>query len=254
MSLTFSGPVPVPEPQTSPLSILITGASRGLGYEAVVQYAKAHKDNVVIAGVRDTSSAALKALSAYPNVHVVQLDVSKEDSIRASVKETSRYVKAVDVLINNAGIYGALEAGDPVKVTSAQFQEVFTSNVLGPLLTTQAYLPLLRLSSAPKVVSVSSALGSNAFANAFGAPTVSYGLSKAALNYLNTAFRYAEPNVTFLSIHPGWVATDMGKASGGAPPTTTPDSVQAIRYYIAEKTIKNTGEFLDCMTGNTIPY
>ena len=54
---------------------------------------------------------------------------------------------------------------------------------------------------------MSSALGSNAFANAFGAPTVSYGLSKAALNYLNTAFRYAEPNVTFLSIHPGWVAT-----------------------------------------------
>ena len=145
-------------------------------------------------------------------------------------------------------------AADATTVTSAQFNEVFATNVTGVLLTTQAYLPLLRKSSNPKVINVSSALGSNIYANAFGKPTTSYGLSKAALNYLNTAFRYAEPKVAFISIHPGWVATDMGKAAGGAPPTSTPDSVQALRFYIAEKGIANTGEFVDMMTGNAVPF
>jgi len=253
--LTFTGAVPIPAPQSTPLSVVITGASRGIGYELVVQYAKAHQGNVVIAGVRDPSQAALKSLSAYPNVHLVQLDVASESSIRASVSEVERYTSHLDVLVNNAGIYGDLEAGDPTRVTAQQFTSVFTTNVTGVLLTTQAYLPLLRKSSVgAKVINVSSGLGSNVYANAFGAPTTSYGLSKAALNYLTTAFRYAEPTITFIAIHPGWVATDMGKASGGAPPTNTADSVQAIRFYIQEKGIQSTGQFLDTMTGQIIPY
>jgi NAD(P)-dependent dehydrogenase (short-subunit alcohol dehydrogenase family) len=219
------------------------------------QYAQAHKDNLVIAGVRDPKAESVKALRGLPNLHVVHLDVTDEASIRQSVVEVERLTKHVDVLINNAGVYGEADGADPVKATAAQFTSVFTVNVTGVLLTTQAYLPLLRRSTAgAKVINVSSGLGSNQFANAFGKPTLSYGTSKAALNYLTTAFRYAVPEVTFLSIHPGWVATDMGKGAGGAPPTQTPDSAQAIRYYVQKANTSNSGDYLDTMTGNTLPY
>lgn len=254
MSFAMVGPTPVPKPQTSPLSVVVTGASRGLGYELVIQYAKAHKDNTVFAGVRDLKAKAVQALSAYPNVHVVHLDVSDEASIKSSVKEVERHAKHVDVLVNNAGIYGAPEAGDPTVATGAQLTEVFRVNVVGTILTTQAYLPLLRQSSNPKVINVSSGMGSNAMANALGKPSLAYGLSKAGQNYATSAFRYGEPKVMFLAISPGWVETDMGKAGGGQPPVKTEDSMQALRYYIAEKTSANSGEFLDIMSGKLISY
>jgi NAD(P)-dependent dehydrogenase (short-subunit alcohol dehydrogenase family) len=254
MAVTFTGAVPVPTAQSAALTVLVTGAGRGIGAELVVQYAKAHKDNVVIAGVRDPSATSNLSFSAYPNVHTVQLDVSSEQSIRASVAEVERYITRLDVLINNAAIIGDASAASPVKVTAQQFESVFSTNVTGVLLTTQAYLPLLRKSTVgAKVANISSSLGSNQYANLFGYPTVSYGLSKAALNYLTTAFRYAEPTITFLAIHPGWVQTDMGNSVGSAP-TLIPQSVQAVRYYIGEKGIQNTGEYLDTMTGNLIAY
>ena len=151
MSISMIGPVPVPKPQTSPLSIVITGASRGLGYELVVQYAKAHKDNIVIAGVRDPAVASVKNLAAYPNVHVVQLDVANESSIKASVKVVERFTQHVDLLVNNAGIFGAAESANAVVATASQMVEVFQVNVVGVVLTTQAYLPLLHKSSTAKV-------------------------------------------------------------------------------------------------------
>ena len=253
MAMTFKGPVPVPKPQTSPLTIIVTGAGRGIGHELVLQYAKAHKDNVVFAAVRDSKTKAVQALSAYPNVHIVHLDVSDEASIRASVKEVERVTQHVDVLVNNAAVVGDADSADPCKVSGAAFNALMNTNVTGVLLTTQAYLPLLRKSSAAKVINVSSVLGSNAHANDFGRVFVAYGLSKAALNYLTTAFRHSEPQIAFLAIHPGWVQTDMGSAAG-SPPTLTTDSVSAIRYYIAEKGLSHSGDFLDTMTGDIIPF
>ena len=253
MSMTFVGPVPVPAAQSSPLNVLITGASRGIGLELVEQYAKAHKDNVIIAGVRDPSSASVKGLSAYPNVHVVQLDVSSESSIRGSVKEVERHIPHLDVLINNAGIYGAKEGGDPTKVTVAQFQEVLNTNTIGVLVTTQAYLPLLHKSSDAKVLNVSSGIGSNTMAGMWGTTFAAYGTSKAALNYLTSSFKHADPKVTYLTCSPGWVQTDMGKGSG-SPPTTVSDSAQALRFYVAQKGLKNSGEYFDAMTGDIIPH
>ena len=132
---------------------------------------------------------------------------------------------------------------------------MFEVNVVGQLLVTQAYLPLLRQSTVGgKVINVSSALGSHTYAAVFGKPTVSYGLSKAALNFLTTVFRHAVPEVTFICVHPGWVDTDMGRGSGGAPPTQTKDCAQAMRYYVAEKGIKDSGLFLDIPSGQPIPF
>ena len=86
MSLTFSGPVPVVPEQPSPLSVLVTGASRGLGLELVRQYAAAHPSHVVLAGVRQPSAAAsLQAVAAaHTNVRIVPLDVDSDASLHTA--------------------------------------------------------------------------------------------------------------------------------------------------------------------------
>jgi len=253
MSLTFSGPVPVPSPQSTPLSILITGASRGIGYTLVRQYAEAHPQNIVLAGVRDPSSQQIQHYaSQHKNVHIIHLDVNDVKNIQQSVSSVRLFTDHIDVLINNAGTMGE---GDPKIVTQQEMIRVFQTSVIGPLSVTQSYLPLLHASTVgAKVIQVSSSLGSNQYANALGMPFISYGTSKAALNYVNTVLKSSFPDITFLSIHPGWVDTDMGNEAGSTPPTKPQDSAQAIRYYIQNKSKANSGEYLDTMTGNQIPY
>ena len=256
MSLTFSGPVPIVPAQQSALTVLITGSSRGLGLELVRQYATAHKDNVVFAGARNPDKAGqLQALAkAHSNVHVVELDVDSDKSIKASVLAVERHASHVDVLINNAAISPVEGARTPLQTTSADFDRVFHTNVTGTLATTLAYIPLLQRSKVgAKVANISSLLGSNLQAAEFGAPFMAYGVSKAAVTYLTTCFKHAVPDVAFLALHPGWVATEMGSVAG-APPTHIEDSVSALRYYIATRSLSHSGDFIDCMTGNIIPF
>ena len=252
MSLTFTGAVPVPKAQTAPLNVLITGAARGLGFGFVQQYAEAHPSNIVLAGVRKANPQLTALASTHSNIHIIPLDVSDEASVKASVTQVSGLVPHLDVLINNAAI-ASVEALDPLTTSAHTFNQVLTTNVTGIHSVTLAYLPLLRLSADAKVANIGSVIGSNTHAAMFGQPLIAYGVSKAAVNYLTTCFRHAVPEVTFLSLHPGWVATDMGSVVG-APPTRPQDSVQAVRYYIAEKTIKDSGAYVDCMTGDSIPF
>ena len=255
MSLTFVGPVPVVPPQSGPLTVLITGSSRGLGLELVRQYATAHADNVVFAGVRKPAQATELAsiAAAHSNVHIVTIDVDSEESIQASVPIVERFTSRLDVLVNNAAI-SPPEALSPLKTTAADFNRVMNTNVTGTMATTLAYVPLLQRSKVgAKVANISSLLGSNMQAAEFGQPLISYGVSKAALTYLTTCFKYAVPDVTFLALHPGWVATEMGSVVG-APPTQIKDSVAALRYYIATRDQAHSGDFIDCMTGNAIPF
>src|ERR1700723_479492 len=89
MYARFNGPVPVPPTQSRSLNILITGASRGIGYELVQQYAIANKNNQVFAAVRNVSGESSEPLTTYAkshsNVHIIPLDVSSPESISSSV-------------------------------------------------------------------------------------------------------------------------------------------------------------------------
>jgi len=259
MSFSFTGPVPVPAAQTKPINILITGASRGLGFGLVQQYAEAHNKNQVFAGVRSVNGTTSKGLISFAkthtNVHIIPLDVSNDQSVVDSVSHVTKLVNHIDVIVNNASHLGR---PDGVKTTSADLVTTYRTNVVGPLLVVQAYLPLLQASSEAKVIIVSSTVGSNSLASKYVASGFySYYTSKAALNYLNNLLSHAIPNILFLAIHPGWVDTDMGGAAaeGTRPPTTIQDSVQAIRYYTAEKNAKaNNGEYLDITNGQIIAY
>ena len=260
MSLTFAGAVPVPAPQSEALHVLITGAARGIGFELVKQYADAHAKNLVFAAVRDPSKESSKPIVAlaasHPNVHVLTLDVASPDSITASVSEVQRVTDHLDIVINNAAETTDTEGGSALTASAAAFESIFRTNVTGTMLVTRAYIPFLRRSKAQggaKSINISSALGSTQYATLFG-PTVSYGVSKTAVNYLTVVLAHEVPDVTFLSIHPGLVLTDMAKSRGIKAPTSVQDSVQAIRYYTAENGLKSSGKFLDMMTGKPIPY
>lgn len=170
------------------------------------------------------------------------------------MNEVEKVTDRLDVLINNAAVSGGAEANDPTTISSKLFSSVINTNVTGVLIVTQTYLPLLQRSNSAKVVNVSSNVGSNKVAVdiASFAVLAGYGVSKAALNYLTTAFSLSVPTVTFLAVHPGWVATDSGNKAGKAP-TSVHDSVQALRYYIAEKSTANSGEYFD-LNGDAIAY
>ena len=253
--MSFTGAVPSPAPQASPLSVLVTGAARGIGFELVHQYLQAHPSNVVFAGVRDPEAAPalIRLAAAHPTtLHVIPMDVSNADSVQASLHLVQAQVDHLDHVINNAGQLGDPSSHNPLTATPAHLLFLFTTNVVGAQLVTQTFLPLLLRSPQPKVANVTSRLGSNAFANRQG-PKLGYGVSKAALNYLTTAWRFAAPEVTFLALHPGWVATEMGSSLGKAP-VQPHEAAQAIRYYISEKTISNSGEYVDVVSGSIIPH
>ena len=259
-SYGFDGPVPVPAPQAAALHVLVTGASRGIGFELVRQYAQAHPDNLVFAAVRNPSSDTAKAvvpmrppIATYTSSHSTS---TVHDSVQASVAAVLGSTQHLDLLINNAGETSSGTARSALTTTAAEFERLFHTNTTGTLMVSQAYLPLLRKSSAAggaRVVNVSSALGSTQFATVFG-PTVGYGVSKAAINYLTRVFAHEVPDVTFLAIHPGVVQTNMAKGAGVDAPVTVSDCAQAIRHYIEEKGVADSGMFLYIMTGKPLPY
>lgn len=258
-SATFApGTAPVPQPQSSPLTILITGASRGLGLELVKQYSAAYETNTIIAAVRDpaskSSSEVLAFASAHPNVHVIPMDVSSEASIKASVSHLPASVKHVDLLYNNAGIMGPLT--DLEGLTSASVLEVLNVNVVAPLIINATYLPLLRASPNPKVIVVGSAMGSSVLTEAIvGMKSIPYSLSKSGAAYVSNALHFAIPDVTFLAIQPGWVETEMGSLGGTVkPPVQQKESIQAIIAAIQNKNRAQSGQFFSTVTGNILPY
>ena len=252
----FPNGAPVPPPQSKPLTLLITGASQGIGFELVKQYTAAHPDNVIFATVRDpagdSSTALHKFAQSAPHIHIIALDVSDEASIKASLPAVRVHTDKLDLLINNAGI-----SGHPTSIpdsTRAELIDKFITNSVGPFQVVQTYLPLLQASSASpaQVINVSSGLGSNAIAAVFGKGVVfpAYGTSKAALNYLNTVLAECYDNIQFTSISPGFVRTrqDAGQK------VSVEECVNGIRHLIATTGLKESGLFIDNITREQIPY
>ncbi|KAH6633055.1 hypothetical protein C7974DRAFT_412083 [Boeremia exigua] len=201
--------------------ILVTGGNNGIGFDTVAALAAASPTNYVIIGSRNLSkgTAALEKIKAknYPgSTDLVQLDVTDDSSIFAAATSISQTHGRLDVLINNAGI--CPEPSDPTWPTRQQMRDVFETNVFGPTVVTQAMLPLLRKSTDPRIVNVTSSLGSIATRldpsdQVAGPNYPGYRMSKAALNML-TAYTYAleeAKGVKVWSFCPGFVVTDLGR-------------------------------------------
>jgi NAD(P)-dependent dehydrogenase (short-subunit alcohol dehydrogenase family) len=180
--------------QLKPIA-LITGANRGIGFELARTLARDHSFHVLL-GSRDVVSgtSALAVLSSEGlSVELLILDTNFDDSIMAAAKNVEQNHGRLDVLVNNAGI--SIDPYPTTEFTQLRrvFQDTFNTNVFGSATVTEAFIPLLYKSSLPRIVFISSTLGSiGNRVDPHGAwqqvPLVSYRCSKAALNMLCATF------------------------------------------------------------------
>ena len=221
--------------------VLVTGANRGLGLEFVQQLLA--RGARVIAACRQPGRALklTELAAAHPgHLHVLPLDLARERSISGLAHEAGMLTDRLDALINNAGV---LVSGERYGELAAKaFADTFATNVIGPLLLTQALTPLLEHGEAARVVNLSSDLGSHADTLAFNTP--SYAISKAALNMVTrlTAAELGPRGITVISLNPGWVRTDMG---GARAPLAANESVAAMLEVIDGLNPGDSGRFLD---------
>jgi NAD(P)-dependent dehydrogenase (short-subunit alcohol dehydrogenase family) len=192
---------------------LVTGANKGIGFEVARQLAR--KGFHVFLGARnsDAGVAAVQKLNKegekedYGEIAFIKVDVSKPDSIRRAAEEFSRSTDRLDVLVNNAGIL--LDDDKDVLTTTPEiFETTLRTNTLGALLVSQAFVPFLKKSAAPRIVNVSSGGGQLADGADGWAPA--YCISKTALNGVTSQLAAALPKFAVNSVCPGWVRTDMG--------------------------------------------
>lgn len=186
---------------------VVTGAAKGIGFEVVRQLAR--RGFRVFLAARDPKAGrvAVEKLSGEGEVIFLEIDVSDAGSIRRAAEDFSRTQKHLDVLVNNAGILLDDEK-DALGITSEIFEQTMRTNTLGPWLVSQAFVPLLKKSRAPRIVNVSS--GSGQLEDGADGWAPGYSVSKTALNGVTAQLAAALPKFAVNSVCPGWVRTDMG--------------------------------------------
>lgn len=217
---------------------LVTGANRGIGLEVVRQLA-AKQWQVFLSGRSfDSVERAVVSLSA-PSVIPVVLNVTDQESIDRAVKTIAQTIDHLDVLVNNAGILD--DHDDSVlNLPPDRLRRMLETNTIGPLLVTQAFLPLLRHSAAARVINVSSAVGR---LTGMGTSVPAYGISKTALNGVTGKFAAALKNsgIAVNSVDPGWVRTEMG---GSEAPRSVEQGADTIVWLATEAPQSMTGLFI----------
>ncbi len=202
---------------------LITGGNRGIGYETALQLAQ--KGVQVVIGARELArgeAAAQKLRAQGYAAEALQLDVADPASIREAAAVYAQRHARLDILINNAGVLSLSPDGTVSSQPIAEWRRVFDTNVFGLIETTQAFLPLLRKSTAGRIVNVSSILGSLALHEQPGSPIYdfkavpAYNVSKSAVNAwtVQLAYELRDTPIKVNAIHPGYVKTDMNGGEG----------------------------------------
>jgi NAD(P)-dependent dehydrogenase (short-subunit alcohol dehydrogenase family) len=215
---------------------LITGANRGLGFEAARQLVAA--DHQVWIGARDSDSGAEAADQL--GARFVDLDVTDDHSVAAAAET----VGELDVLVNNAGISGGRIG--PSEATAEDMRRVYETNLFGAVRVLHEFIPLLERSSAPVIVNVSSGVGSLGLSadpegpwRAANYPV--YASSKAALNMLSIRYAVAFPEMRINSVDPGFTATDFNQHRGTQ---TVEEGAEAIvRYALIDRDGPSGGFF-----------
>lgn len=220
-------------------TIVVTGANRGLGLELTRVYAG--RGDRVIAGCRNPGNAdELATLTG----HVHAVDLGDEQSIAAFAAAIGD--QPVDIVVNNAAIdarnLGAADSErDVLTQTPAQLRGQIEVNAVGPWLLSRGLLPQLRRSTNPRIVNITSQIGSMEVSRRIGRD-VGYAVSKAALNMITVklAWRLRDEGVIAVLVHPGHMRTDMGGAAAAMEPD---DAARRIVEMVDTLTIDDTGTF-----------
>lgn len=212
---------------------LITGANKSIGFETARQLLQ--QGYSVYLGSRDgqkgqEAADQLKA-EGFDNVEPIVIDVDNPDSIKAARETIGQKTSVLDVLINNAGISGGLP--QPASSTpSSVAKQVFGTNLFGVVDVTQAFMDLLKQSPEPRIVNVTSGLGSLTLHSDptwkyYAVKPVFYVVSKAALNAYTIVLAHELRDTPFKvnAVDPGYTATDFNHHSG---PGTVPDAAARV--------------------------
>jgi NAD(P)-dependent dehydrogenase (short-subunit alcohol dehydrogenase family) len=221
----------------------VTGANKGIGFEVARQLAR--KGFHVFLGARnsDAGVAAVQKLNKegenkrHGAITVLKVDVSKPDSIRRAAEEFSRKSDRLDTLVNNAGIL-LDDDKDVLSITPEIFETTLRTNTLGALLMSQAFVPFLKKSDAPRIVNVSSGGGQLTDGADGWAPA--YCISKTALNGVTVQLAAALPKFAVNSVCPGWVRTDMG---GSNATRSVAEGASGIVWLAADAPQDQTSKF-----------
>jgi NAD(P)-dependent dehydrogenase (short-subunit alcohol dehydrogenase family) len=222
---------------------LVTGANKGIGFEATRQLAQ--YGLTVVIGARDqargdTAAARLRAQNL--DVHSVSLDVTDARSVAAAAEEMGARFGRRDVLVNNAGVLK--DQGTKARdLSPATLTEILDTNLYGVIRVTKAFLPLLRKTGDARIINVSSTWGSLAATAEEGGAAPGYHISKAALNMWMVLLAYdlRADGIRVNSISPGWVRTDMG---GSEAPRSVEEGA-AIITRLTTQADPPTGGFFD---------
>jgi NAD(P)-dependent dehydrogenase (short-subunit alcohol dehydrogenase family) len=196
---------------------LVTGANRGIGFEITKQLAM--KQVTVLMGSRDSekgTAAAKKMSERGLDVHFILIDMTDPLTIENTVSRIKDEFFRLDILVNNAGILIDSETS-LLELSVTLFQNTLETNAFGPLLLSQACVPLMKTNQYGRIVNMASTLGSltdiaNPDSSYAQVQSPAYRLSKTLLNGITVllAKELRGTNILVNSACPGWVRTDMG--------------------------------------------
>jgi NAD(P)-dependent dehydrogenase (short-subunit alcohol dehydrogenase family) len=214
-------------------TVLITGANKSIGLETARQLLQ--QGYYVYLGCRDIKKGrqAVSELQSEGLSHAepIEIDVNDIESVKAARKVLGEKTKVLDVLVNNAGILGITPQGS-LEAGAGAFREVFNTNFFGVIEVTQAFIDLLKLAPEPRIVNVTSGLGSLTLHSDpawkyYPYKAACYVSSKAALNAYTIMLAYDLRDLPFKvnAVDPGYTATDFNNYTG---PGTVQDAAARV--------------------------
>jgi NAD(P)-dependent dehydrogenase (short-subunit alcohol dehydrogenase family) len=239
-----------PAPDATGLVALVTGANKGIG--AAVARGLGALNYTVLVGARDPErgAAGVRALVADGvDARLCVLDVCDQPSIDAAAAAIEREHGRLDVLVNNAAVKLEFHPAAPSRTPIHVVRSTYETNVFGTMRVIQAMLPLLLSSPAPRIVNLSSGLGSLTLATTAGSaymarPLLGYNTAKAALNSVTVQFanEFRDTPLKVNAADPGYVRTDMTRNDG----SRTPEQGAAVVLRLATLPADGpTGAFFD---------
>ncbi|WP_268847246.1 SDR family oxidoreductase [Flavobacterium aestivum] len=229
-------------------SALVTGANKSIGFEVARQLAQ--KGIYVYLGSRNLENGleAVTKLKAegLNNAEAILLDITDDKSVENARAEIGKKTKTLDILINNAGIYGGYPQ-EALNTTIDQFKATYDANVYGVVRVTQAFIDLLKKSSEPRIVNVSSSQGSITLHSDpsykyYDYKGAVYLSSKSAMNMYTVVLAYElkDSNFKINAVCPGYTKTDF---NGHRGPGNVEDAGKRILKYALIDKNGPTGKF-----------
>ena len=243
-------------------SALVTGANKSIGFEVARQLAQ--NGIYVYLGSRNLENGieAVNKLKAegLNNVEAIQLDITNDESVKKARVELGKKTKVLDILINNAGIFGGYPQS-ALDSTVEQFKAAYDANVYGVVRVTQGFIDLLKKSYEPRIINVSSSQGSITLHSDpsykyYDYKAAVYLSSKSAMNMYTVVLAYELKDTDFKinAVCPGYTKTDFNGHRG--PGTVEVAGKRIVKYALIDKD-GPTGKFFseenNCETGE-IPW